>query len=87
MKIFFKILIISILYLSTLISCEKNDDSNTSSDDIRIKQIITEGPHSHHADTISFEYNENNLLIKCIDSEGNYSTREYDSIFRIVIAH
>lgn len=82
MKNNLKILIVSIMYLITLISCEKNDDLNTSFDDVKIKQIIIE--ETNYTDTISFEYNENDLLIKGVHCGGMYFTNEYDSLNRLI---
>ena len=82
MKTLFKILLIGLCYLLVFTSCEKEEEILLSFNSVRIETIINNS--IGNIDTITFVYNDNELISKGVYYSGMYFTNEYDNLNRII---
>ena len=82
MKILFKISQIGLFYLLSFTCCAQDEEIVLSFETVRIYRIINSSVENF--DTISFEYNNNESIIKGVHSSGTYFTNEYDDSNRLI---
>ena len=75
--------IVGMILIISFISCEKDQDQfDETFNSVKITKWITISDGA--IDTIKFDYNDDNLLIKGNHSGGSYLTNEYDNLNRLI---
>jgi hypothetical protein len=81
MKTLFKILLTGLFYLLIFNSCEKEEEMLLSFNSVKIKSIINNS--TGNLDTITFVYNDNELIYKGMRYGEMCFSNEYDDLNRI----